>query len=279
MLAPVAARPSLLRAGARQRQELGPVLVAFFAIVVVAAGVSGIALLVAPASTDRYFSWTLRPPAAAALIGGFYLASTVVFAWGLTLPRRQARALLVGVLGLAVPTLVLTLVHDEVFDFGRPQAIAWLILFLVAPVSASLLLALGPKPARSSTAVPGWCRAVLALVAVALVALAVAIWLDATRDEVLAWSPVDLIRLTGTYLGAWCSFLAALCGWAAATGRWDEGRVAYVTLAVASAGAAVAFLRSVGDIRHPAAALAACTAVAALAVAMYAASRPTDAAA
>ena len=91
----------------------------FFGIVVVAAGVSGLALLVAPASTDRYFSWTLNPPAAAALIGGFYLASAVVFAWGLRLEWRSARTLLVGVLGLAVPTLVLSIVHDDVFDFSR----------------------------------------------------------------------------------------------------------------------------------------------------------------
>ena len=87
-------------------------------MVVVAAGASGVALLVAPASTDRYFSWTLRPPGAAALIGGFYLASAIVFGAALRLPWRQVRPVLVAVLGLAVPTLVLTFNHDEVFDLA-----------------------------------------------------------------------------------------------------------------------------------------------------------------
>ena len=65
-----------------------------------------------------------------------------------------------------------------------------------------------------------------------------------------------------------------LCGLAAGTGRWDEGRVAFVALAAAAAGAGLAFLRSIGDIRHPALALAACAAVAAFAAAMYAAGAP-----
>lgn len=79
----------------------------FFAIVVVAAGASGVSLLAWPGSTDRYFSWTLNPPAAAALIGGFYLASAVVFGWALTRPWREAKALLVGVLGLVAAAGVL----------------------------------------------------------------------------------------------------------------------------------------------------------------------------
>ena len=117
------------------------------------------------------------------MIGGFYLASAVLFGWGLTLPRRQARALLTGVLGLAVPTLVLTLVHDEVFDFGRWQAIAWVILFVTAPISASLLLLLGPKPSGGSAALPSWCRGALAVLAGALAALAVSIWIDDSRAD------------------------------------------------------------------------------------------------
>ncbi len=240
---------------------------------VVAAGASGIALLVAPGSTHRYFSWTLRPPAAAALIGGFYLASAAVFAWALTLPRRQARALLVGVLGLAVPTLVLTLVHDEVFDFDRWQALAWVGLFVTAPISASVLL-VQLRPAEApGPALPPWCRATLGALAAALLGVAVLVWLDATRDDVIRVSPVDLVRLTGTYLGAWCSFLALLCGHAALSGRWDEGRVAFVTLGAAAAGAALAFLRSFDDVRRPAPALLVCAGLAGLAAAMHRASR------
>ena len=99
-------RPSTLASASRRS---GGATAALLVIVVVAAGASGAALLIAPGETDRYFSWTLRPPAAAALIGGFYLASAVVFAVALALPWSQVRTLVVGVYGLAVPTLVLTL--------------------------------------------------------------------------------------------------------------------------------------------------------------------------
>ncbi len=77
------------------------------------------------------------------------------------------------------------------------------------------------------------------------------------------------MRLTGAYLGAWCSFLAVLCLSAASTGGGDEGRVAFVTLGAASAGAALAFIRSLQDVRHPAVALLVCASVAVLAAAMY----------
>lgn len=237
----------------------------FFAIVVVAAGVSGVALLVAPGSTDRYFSWTLNPPAAAALIGGFYLASAVVFAWGMRLPWPAARALLVGVLGLAVPTLVLSIVHDEVFDLSRWQALAWMALFLTAPVSATLLLVTGPRAERR-VAVDGRVRAVLGALAGTLLVVGALIWGDETRADLVDASPVDLIRLTGTYLGAWCSFLGLLCGYAAVAGGRDESRAALVTVAVAAAGAALAFVRMLGDIRHPTAALLVCALVGGAAV-------------
>ena len=241
---------------------------------VIAAGASGVALLVAPGSTNRYFSWTLRPPAAAALIGGFYVASAVVFAWGMTLRWKEARTLVVGVLGLAIPTLILTLIHNEVFDFSRWQALAWVGLFLAAPVSAAAMLLLiraAPVPGRP---LPSWCRATLALLGIVFLALAIGIWFDGTRDAVARHSPVELIRLTGAYLGAWCSFVAVLCGVAAATGRWTDGRVALVTLGVASAGAALAVLRTWEDLRHPLVALAVTTCTAGLAVAMYISSRP-----
>jgi len=231
----------------------------FFAIVVVAAGGSGAALLVAPGSTHRYFSWTLNPPAAAALIGGFYLASSAVFAWAITRPWRQARALLVGVLGLAVPTLVLSIVHADVFDFGRWQARAWMGLFVTAPVSATLLLVTGP-PVEPGPQAAVRVRALLAVLSAVLLAAAIVIW---AGGEPL---PMDLERLTGDYLGAWCTFLALLCGFSALVGGRDEAEVALVTVAAASAGAALGLLRMVGDIRRPALSLTVCVVVGVAAV-------------
>ena len=260
-------------------ERLGWFTTVFFAIVVVAAGASGVALVVAPDSTESYFSWTLRPTGAAALIGGFYLASAAVFGWSLTLPWRQVRPLVVGVLGLAVPTLVLTLVHDEVFDFGRWQAVGWLALFVVAPVSATAAVLTGGREPAGGPRLRAWSRAALVVLALALLVLASAIWFEETRDAVARQSPVDLLRLTGTYLGAWCSFLALLCGWAAARDRWDDARVPLATLVATSAGATLGLLRSYDELRRPVLAVASAVAVLAVSAAMYATNQPSEPAA
>ena len=63
----------------RAVERLGAVMVVFFALVVIASGFSAIVLLGWPGSTDTTFSWTLRPDAAAALVGGLYLVSAVAF--------------------------------------------------------------------------------------------------------------------------------------------------------------------------------------------------------
>jgi hypothetical protein len=245
----------------------------FLAIVVVAAGISGVVLLAFPGSTGRYFSWALGPPPAASLVGGFYVASAVAFAWAVTLPWSQVRPLLFGVLGLAVPTLVLTIVHDEVFDFGRWQAVAWVLLFTAAPVSATLLLLTIPPPAGSDRRLLRWVRAVLAALAVLFAAVAALVWVDGTREDLLRWSPVDLVRLSGTYLGAWCSLLAALCGVASVQGTWDAARLPLATLGLAATGAAVGLLRTADQLRHAPIALGVVVAVATLSAGLYAVER------
>jgi hypothetical protein len=258
----------------RGHDRLGPIVATFCVLVVLAAGGTSAALLIAPGSTDTYFSWTLRPDAAAAMIGGLYLASAVVFAWALTLPWRQVRPLFVGVIGLTTPTFVLTLIHDEVFDFSRWQAVVWVLLFAGAPVSAALILATTRRDPAGGAPLTSWSRAVLAVVAAALAGLAVAIWIDGWRDTVSRHSPADLIGLTGAYLGAWCSFAAALTGWAAARGRWDDARLPLVAMGVVAFGLTVAFLRVLGDLRRPAAALVVSIGVGVIAVAIYVAEAP-----
>lgn len=247
---------------------------AFCAVVLVAAGASGVALMLFPGSTGDYFSWRLQPPGAASLIGGFYLASAMAFGAALRLPWRQVRPLLVSVLFLAVPTLVLTLVHDEVFDFGRWQALAWVGLFVVAPLSAAGILAAAPRDRAGGPRLPPWSRVALGGLALGLAVVGILVWFEPTRGDVRRFSPVDLVRLTGAYLGAWCSFLAALTGWVAWRATWDDARLPLITLAAAAAGAAVGLLRSAEDVRHLGVALAVSAGIGALAVALYRQSAP-----
>ena len=61
--------------------------------VALAAGIIGIAMLVAPGSTGRYFSWELNPPALAALVGVCYVVVGTrvrLGAWQRALDRRSA---------------------------------------------------------------------------------------------------------------------------------------------------------------------------------------------
>jgi peptidoglycan/LPS O-acetylase OafA/YrhL len=88
---------------------------------------------------------------------------------------------------------------------------------------------------------------------------------------------VDLIRLTGAYLGAWCSFLAGLAGWAAWRRTWDDAKLALITISAAAAGATLALLRSAGDVRHLGPSLGVSVGAGALAVAMYRAVMPSRA--
>jgi hypothetical protein len=48
-----------------------------------AAGLTGLLLVVFPGSTARYFSWGLEPEPLASLIGGSYVASTLIFGFAL----------------------------------------------------------------------------------------------------------------------------------------------------------------------------------------------------
>lgn len=228
-------------------RRLGMPLTTFLLIVVVAAGASGVALLAFPGSTARYFSWELRPVEAAALIGGCYLASAVVFGVALAAPLRQLQGLCVAVLGLAVPTLVLTLVHDEVFDWGRWQAVVWLALFVGAPVTMTALLVTLRERFRGRALggeLAAWVRWTLGGLAAALAVLAPLIWIAPTRAVLSAVSPVELRGLAGAYLGAWCSFLALLCGWAAVRGHRDDARLTMVALVAVGAGGLLAAARS-----------------------------------
>src|SRR5215210_251081 len=122
------------------RRTSDRVLTVAFAIVALAAGIVGIVMLAAPGSTGDYFSWALGPPPLATLVGGLYVASTVVFGLGIGRAWGGVRGLVAGALGLTLPTLTATLVHSEVFDFGRPVAVIWLVLLAGSPATFGTIL-------------------------------------------------------------------------------------------------------------------------------------------
>jgi hypothetical protein len=180
-----------------------------FFVVALAAGISGAALLVFPSGTSEFFSWALGPPPLAALVGGFYLASAVVFAVAVRLPPDQVRSLLAASLALTLPTLVATPLHLGVFDFGRWQAWGWMALFITAPLFwGGLLGALrGTETVASDRERSG---AALGL-AGALTGLAILAWVEPGAASVLV--PFELAGLGGRFLAAWLAFLAVMAAW------------------------------------------------------------------
>lgn len=232
---------------ARRVSELGVTLTAFYTIVIVVAGASGIALLAWPANSGSFFAWHLGAAPTAATIGALYLASVPTFAAALVRPRRETRSLNRAVLALAVPTLWFTLVHRDVFDWSRPQAIGWVLLFMSAPITIALELRAATDPGASQRATR-WTRATLAVVALASAAGAIALWAEPIRSAVAPNSPIPLVGLTSRYLGAWCAFLATAAATAAAGGRRSEARLVAVLLGSVSFAALVAVVRTFDDV-------------------------------
>jgi hypothetical protein len=220
------------------------------ALVALAAGLVGVLMVAAPASSGTYFSWALGPPPLASLVGAFYVASAFVFGWAATRADWAGmRGLCVAVFGLTLPTLAATSQHLDVFDFTRWQAIAWVALFIASPVlfGTSVFLMGGTVVARGPR-LPGWTRAALTVLATAYGAVAVLLW--CWTDLVSRHGPFPVAGLGAGFAGAWAAFLAVTAGFAAWRDRWHEARLPLVVLvvwpaaAIASAAARADELRS-----------------------------------
>ena len=99
-----------------------------FLLLVLAAGLIGLALIAAPGATGSFFSWgsgRSRWPRSRRRVR----RSRDRVRMGLMRPWYEVRGLVVGAVVLSVSVFVSTLVHLELFDLDRLQAWAWLVLF------------------------------------------------------------------------------------------------------------------------------------------------------
>jgi hypothetical protein len=212
---------------------------AAFLMLVIAAGLVGLALLAVPDATGAFFAWGLKPPGLAAFAGGVYVGSALVYAAGLRASRRDAQPLVVAAVVLSVSVLAATFAHLEVFDFDRLQAWAWVALFVAFGTTTTALAVTGPWRREPGPALPHRVRGLLGAVATALVVAGVALWVDPAAYE--------LPPLGGRFAGAWAAMLATLAAWPAVRGRRDEARLPALALVALPAGALVAALRTLGD--------------------------------
>jgi hypothetical protein len=221
------------------------------ALVALAAGLVGMIMVVAPASTGSFFSWPLGPSPLAALVGGFYLASAVAFGWAAARePQAGLRGLCLAVFGLSVPTLVATAAHRDVFDFGRWQARAWVVLFVASPTLFGLALLRMRQPIadrRSGEHLPVWSRAVLVALSLAYGAMAVVLWF--WPEAVSRHAPFGLAGLGARFIGSWAAFLAILAAFAALRPWWEQARIPVAALVLWPLGGLGATLPRLGDLR------------------------------
>jgi hypothetical protein len=215
--------------------------------VAVAAGLSGVALLAFPAATADFFSWRLGPPPLAALVGGCYVASALVYARAAVAPWSEIRVMVAGMVALTAPIFTSTLVHLEVFDFGRIQAWAWVVLFGGFLVAAAAVLVGAPRPAPAGDRrlrPPGRVAAVA--LALALAAISIALWVDPSEGAaVLPFTPTPL---SGRVLGGWSFLLAVLAAHLSIVGDAATARLPALAMAAFPAGALAAAVRTVDDL-------------------------------
>jgi len=248
---------------------------AAFLMLVLAAGLVGIAMLAVPDSTGTFFSWGLEPGPLAAFAGGVYVGSAGVYAVAVTAPWRQVRGLVIGAVVLSISVFAVTLAHLDVFDFHRLQAWAWVFLFAAFALITSALLIVAPREEERDGAPPleSWARVALASIAGLLGALALALWVDPAALAGL--SPFALPPLGGRFAGSWIAMLAVMAGWAALRNSREEARLPALCLVALPAGALLAAIRTMSDLDagRTAGYLAGLALLVALGVAVFASTR------
>jgi hypothetical protein len=219
-----------------------------FLVLVIAAGLIGIALVAVPAATGEFFAWDLAPEPLAAFAGGVYVGSAAAYGVAVPLGEREVRGLVLGAVILSVSVFVITLAYLELFDFDRLQAWTWVALFAGFSVVTTAVFVLGrPETADGRPQpLPPAVRFLLGAITLALGALGLALWIDPTA--LADAGPFDLPPLGGRFAGSWVVLLAVLAGWAALRDRRDEARLSAIALVALPAGALVAALRTVSDL-------------------------------
>jgi hypothetical protein len=212
---------------------------AAFLMLVLAAGAVGVALLIVPEATGAFFAWSLAPASLAAFAGGVYVASALVYAVALRAPAREAHGLVVAAVVLSVSVLASTFAHLEVFDFGRLQAWAWVVLFVAFGAVTTVLAVRGPWWPAPGPRLPLWARALLGVAGSLLAGVGLALWIDP--------SAFSLPPLGGRFAGSWVAMLATLAAYAALSGRRREARLPALALLLLPAGALVAAARTGTD--------------------------------
>src|SRR5919107_1321866 len=214
-------------------------LVIFSGLTFLAFGV----LFVLSDATERYFAWTIKPPATAAFLGAAYAAGCALELLALRRGTWPAlRIPFLTVLVFTVITLVATVLHLDRFHFGsnlptaRFAAYVWLTIYVVVPLAMIVVLVIQqrrPPGPVDRLALPWGLRVALLVQGGLMFAVGAALFLVPGTAAAL-W-PWMLTPLTARMVAAW--LLAFGVGVILAAADGDLGRLdiavwAYGLLAV-----------------------------------------------
>jgi hypothetical protein len=202
-----------------------------------------VVLFVLADATERYFAWTIKPPATAAFLGAAYAAGCALEL--LAFRRRTWAALRIPFLTILVftmLTLVASVLHLDRFHLGSELAMArsaaylWLAIYILVPLAMMVVLIIQERrPAEpvDRVALPVGLRAALVVQGAVMFVVGAALFLVPGTAKAL-W-PWMLTPLTARAVAAWLLafgvgvILAAIDG---DLGRLDIAAWAYGLLAV-----------------------------------------------
>jgi len=197
-----------------------------------------------PAEIQRALPWPV-PLLHARFIGAFYLSGAVILGASiLAKTRLQVRTILI-IAGIWTGwLLVVTLLHWDAFDFGKPQTWFWLVAYVVYPIVAAWLFRKRPsaEPSPQMRIAQPWVAAFLWVEGALLVALAAACFLaPAWTASIWPWKISTF--LTQVYSGPALAYgVGALV--LAARRNWEE------TLRPALGMTVFALFAILGSLRH-----------------------------
>lgn len=180
---------------------------------------AGVLLYLLSGNTDDTFSWTIKPSATAAFLGGAYWAAFVLFVWS---ARQElwvyARPFVVPVSVIAILLLIATLIHDDKFHKDSLFGWFWIFAYIVVPPALTLSLLSQvrapdvPAPPRVPLA-PGM-RGVLIVEGLVLAGVGISLFVAPdTSDSLWPWA---LTPLTARAIGAFLAGFGAAALQAAA---------------------------------------------------------------
>lgn len=229
-------------------RPVAPLVSLGLAVLTAALIVVGLPLVVAPASTDRFFAWTIDVPLTAAFLGACYWTAAL-FALLSSRSREWARVRCVmpGILVAGTLILVATLVHIERFAMDAARGWVWVILYAGLPPGVLLLLAIQRRMPGADPPVvqplERWAAVLLALAATALLLTGAALF--AFPGTTAAWWLWPLTALTARMVGAWLAAIGVTLVAVLREGDWARVRAAMVYLGAVG----VAFLATLA--RYP----------------------------